>query len=208
MTRQDLHGRARALRWAIFLVAAVSLTAACESEGEHRSVTKLVEASDLASEGDPRAPRISQELMLALAQAKNFHHRAKVYMSDGNPTEAMASVRQILSLRFPAGAPEAEDVRADARALLAKLMIGRGELEEAARVVEEGLANATRDSFFIANLYTVKGEVHEAMAHSADKSGAGQAVAAEHRREAIRAFDRSIEINSAIQQRLVQGATP
>ena len=60
--------------------------------------------------------------MIALSKAKNFHHKAKVYMSDGNIAEAIASVREILSLQFPAGAPEAEDVRNDARALLAKLL--------------------------------------------------------------------------------------
>lgn len=182
---------------------------ACESDGEHRSVTRLPEPSDVTSAaqtaGQPQ-PRIDQQLMVALAQAKNFHHRAKVYMSDGNVPAAMESVRAILSLRFPPGAAETEDVRADARALLAKLMIGRGELDEAARVVDEGLADARRESFFIANLYTVKGEVHEAQAAAAVAQGeAGAAAAASHRREAISAFSRSIEINSAIQKRLYEG---
>lgn len=182
---------------------------ACESDSEHRSVTRLPEPSDVTgaaqTAGQPQ-PRIDQQLMVALAQAKNFHHRAKVYMSDGNVPAAMESVRAILSLRFPPGAAETEDVRADARALLAKLMIGRGELDEAARVVDEGLADARRESFFIANLYTVKGEVHEAQAAAAVAQGeAGAAAAASHRREAISAFSRSIEINSAIQKRLYEG---
>lgn len=191
-------------RWPAALLTAALLAlaalASCDGHDGERSVTRVAEAADVS--GDTR---IDQQLMVALAQAKNFHHRAKVYMSDGNVPQAMESVRAILSLRFPPGAAETEDVRADARALLAKLMIGRGELDEAARVVDEGLAAASRESFFVANLYTVKGEIHEAQAAAAVAANeAGQA--ATHRREAIRAFSRSIEINSAIQQRLYEGA--
>ncbi|MEZ4360380.1 MAG: hypothetical protein R3B48_09380 [Kofleriaceae bacterium] len=198
-------------RWPRRLAAAalvsLALAAACDQDGEPRLSTRLAEPSDVPAESAD--PRLSEQLMVALAQAKNFHHRAKVLMSDGNPGEAQRSIRAILSLRFPAGAPEGDDVRADARALLAKLMIGRGELDEAARVIEEGLAEARRDSFFIANLYTVKGEIQEAMAAVAEAQGAsGHAAASSHRREAIRAYDASIAINSAIQQRLFEGATP
>jgi len=138
-------------------IAAIAAIAACQAEAPpppQGSVTKVPEPGDV----------IDQELMIALAQAKNFHHKAKVYMSDGNAAEAMASVRQILSLRFPAGAPEAEDVRLDARALLAKLLVGQGQLEEAMKTVSEGLGQATRESFFVANLHTVRGEIHEARA--------------------------------------------
>lgn len=186
---------------ALVMLATLATLGGCESsDGEHRPATRLAEASEVRGDS-----RIDQQLMVALAQAKNFHHRAKVYMSDGNAPQAIESVRAILSLRFPPGAAETEDVRADARALLAKLMIGRGELEEAARVVDEGLAAASRESFFVANLYTVKGEIHEAQAAVAVAANeAGQA--ATHRREAIRAFSRSIEINSAIQKRLYEGA--
>jgi tetratricopeptide (TPR) repeat protein len=209
--RHDLTFRARRLSRVIFTLAVMlglaGLTG-CESDSEHRSVTRLPEASEVASRGGAE-PQISQQLMVSLAQAKNFHHRAKVYMSDGNLPMAIESVRSILSLRFPPGAAETEDVRADARALLAKLMIGQGNLGEAERIVDEGLATASRDSFFIANLYTVKGEVHEAQATAAAAQGeAGAASAASYRREAISAFSRSIEINSAIQKRLYEGAAP
>lgn len=214
--RHDLTFRARrpsrsapALAVTLGLVALLGLAglAGCESDSEHRSVTRLPEAAEVARDGAEQ--QISQQLMVALAQAKNFHHRAKVYMSDGNLPMAIESVRSILSLRFPPGAAETEDVRADARALLAKLMIGQGNLGEAERIVDEGLATASRDSFFVANLYTVKGEVHEAQATAAAAQGeAGAASAASYRREAISAFSRSIEINSAIQKRLYEGGAP
>ena len=161
------------------------------------SVTKVPEPGDVA--GDV----IDQELMIALAQAKNFHHKAKVYMSDGNLAAATTSVRQILSLRFPAGAPEAEDVRLDARALLAKLLVGQAQLDEAMTVVSEGLAQASRESFFVANLHTVAGEIHEARAVQLD--AAKDPRATDEKRAAIAAYDRSIQINAALQKRLMEG---
>jgi tetratricopeptide (TPR) repeat protein len=166
------------------------------------------------TDDDPRAgstrltdpsDAVSQDLMVALAQAKNFHHKAKVYMSDGNLPEAVAAVRQILAIQFPPAAPEAEDVRLDARALLAKLLIGQGKVDDAMRVVEEGIASASRDSFFLANLYTVKGEVLEAQAAQADDGSTdGHARAAERKRAAITAYDKSIAINEQLQKQLVE----
>ncbi len=154
--------------------------------------------------GDPE-DAVSEDLMVALAQAKNFHHKAKVYMSDGNLTEAVAAVRQILAIQFPQNAPEAEDVRLDARALLAKLLVGQGKVDEAMRVVEEGIASASRDSFFLANVYTVKGEVLEAQGQLADDGTAdGKSRAAERKRAAIAAYDKSISINEQLQKQLVQ----
>lgn len=166
--------------------------AAC-SQDAPPSVTKVADPGDV----------IDQDLMVALAQAKNYHHKAKVYMSDGKADDAIASVRQILSLHFPANAPEADDVRLDARALLAKLLVEQGKVAEAMQVVDEGLAASTRPSFFVANLYTVKGEIHEARA--ADASAANdKAKSVDERHAAIEAYDRSIKINEAIQKKLME----
>jgi tetratricopeptide (TPR) repeat protein len=194
------------------LVAALALVTcvACQMDAPQPappggSVTKVPDPGNV----------IGEELMIALAQAKNFHHKAKVYMSDGNLADATAAVRQILSLRFPAGAPEAEDVRLDARARLAKLLVSQGQLEEAVRTVSEGLAQASRESFFVANLHTVQGEIHEARAaqlegtidqaaDDAQRQQLAKQVAAE-KRAAIAAYDRSIKINEALQKRLMEG---
>ncbi|HEX4421758.1 MAG TPA: hypothetical protein VH165_27795 [Kofleriaceae bacterium] len=149
---------------------------------------------------------IDQDLMIALGQAKNFHHKAKVYMTDGNLTAATAAVRQILSLGFPKGAPEADDVRNDARALLAKLLIGQGQLDEASRTVDEGIAQSQRASFFVANLHTVQGEIHEARAAALDTAGdpTKAAAARDERKQAIEAYDRSIQINEGLQKTLME----
>lgn len=186
--RLPLWLRHAALLW--LLVAACGREQAAHSDGNQRggsAATGVV---------------IGNELMVALAQAKNHHHKANVYIADGNTTEAIASVRQILALRFPANAPEADDVRHDARALLAKLLASQGKLEDAMAVIAEGLASATRESFFVANMYTVKGELHQARAEMLNKDATRKADADAERRAAIMAFDRSIEINTKLQQQL------
>jgi len=202
----------------VMLVVALALTApvalalaACSTErdpgssgprgegaGTPRPATRIAdpaEASDL----------IGKDLLVALAQAKNFHHKAKVYMTDGNLTAATGSVRQILSLSFPPGAPEADDVRNDARALLAKLLVSQGQLDEAARTIDEGLAQNQRESFFVANLYTVQGEIHEARAAALDIAAEpGKVAASDERHAAIVSYDRSIQINERLQKKLME----
>lgn len=172
----------------------------CSSEREHERASSAG-STRVADPGDV----IDQELMVALAQAKNFHHKAKVYMTDGNLTAATASVRQILSLHFPKDAPEADDVRNDARALLAKLLVSQNQIDEAARTIDEGLAQSQRESFFVANLYTVQGEIHEARATALDATGEpGKASATDERHAAIASYDRSIQINERLQKKLLE----
>ena len=73
------------------------------------------------------------------------------------------------------------------------------------RTVQEGLAQSQRESFFVANLHTVQGEIHEARALQHEAEGeAGKAKAADERRAAIAAYDRSIQINEKLQQRLME----
>jgi hypothetical protein len=183
--------------------------AACSTERDAGSSARTGEAAPrpatrLTDPADADAELIGQDLLVALAQAKNFHHKAKVYMTDGNLPAATASVREILSLAFPRGAPEAEDVRNDARALLAKLLISQGQLDEAARTVAEGLAQSQRESFFVANLYTVQGEIHEARAAVLDASDPGKAAARDERHAAIESYDHSIQINVRLQKKLME----
>ncbi|MEM9489113.1 MAG: hypothetical protein AAGC55_08210, partial [Myxococcota bacterium] len=191
---------ARVLAGAVPLVLVVAV-ASCSGErsapstGEaERSVTELPEPStrELAGAGEHQV--LDEALMIALAQAKNFHHKADVHLGQGDVTRAVDSVGQILSIPFPDGAPEAEDITLDARARLAKLLAAQGKTEEAMRVVDKGITGASRESFFLANLYTARGEVYEAMANMLDDddSDDGKERARSARRSAIEAFDRSI----------------
>lgn len=183
----------------LLMLALAMLVTACTTAEDARPAPRATQVT---------APEdaIGEHLMLALSQAKNFHHKAKVYMSDGKPELAIAAVKDVLAVAFPPGAPEAEDVRADARALLAKLLLARGEADAAMSEIDAGLAAATRESFFVANLYTVRGEILEAQAAALDATATPADVtrARELRRQAIVAFDKSIAINSALQQKLME----
>lgn len=179
-------------------LALALLVAACTDRepSSTRTVTEVADPADV----------IDEELMHALAQAKNFHQKAKVYRSDDNLPAATAAVRQILSLRFPANAPEAEDVRNDARALLGKLLYEQGQFDEAMRTVTEGIAQSSRESFFVANLYTVKGEIHHAKAKAlaaATPPGAPEQIKAESH-AAIDALEKSNLIIEALQKKLIK----
>jgi tetratricopeptide (TPR) repeat protein len=184
-----------AIAFALGAMAVSCATRGSDDDDRTGAHTRLTEPEDA----------LSEDLMIALGQAKNYHHKAKVFMSDGNLNEAVASVRQILAIQFPTGAAEAEDVRLDARALLAKLLVAQGKVDEAMRVVDEGIASASRDSFFLANLHTVRGEVFEAQAALADDGTAdGRSRSAEAKKAAIAAYDKSISINEQLQKRAVQ----
>ena len=192
------------MKHVVFLAVVALALVACPGDRDAPAPSRGSDATrPVTRVADPsgQAGLIEQKLMVPLAQAKNFHHKAKVYMTDGNLAAATASVRQILSLSFPPGAPEADDVRNDARALLAKLLVSQGQLDEAARTVDEGLAQSQRESFFVANLYTVQGEIHEARAAQLD-TGTDKAKAVEERRAAITSYDKSIQINERLQKTL------
>jgi tetratricopeptide (TPR) repeat protein len=182
----------------VMLATLLAATVVCCAGDEDRDPGRVGKTTLPAAED-----QIDEALMLALGQAKNFHRKAKVYMTDGNRIEeAMSAVRQILAIEFPAGSPEGEDVHLDAYALLAKLHLGKGDVEGAMKTVDQGLATATRDSFFLANLHTVKGEVHEARAAGFDDPASADARAAY--RAAIESYDASIQINERLQKALAE----
>lgn len=180
---------------ALLVLAALGL-AACDSR-RAGVTTPPAERDD---------PTLSTGLLVALGQAKAYHHLADLHLAEGDPDAAAGALRQILAVRFPAGAAEGEETLLDARARLAKVELGRGRVDEARHVVDEGLAAPARESFFLANLYTVSGEVHEAFARSLDATDIAGARA--ERRAAIAAYHRAIEIDERVQQALDKEARP
>jgi hypothetical protein len=180
--------------WILLVAVIASCKSPSEREAPQPQVTRTAEPSDA----------ISPKLMLGLSQARNLHHKAKVLMSEGDTASAIAAVREILSLHFPPNAPEAEDVRDDARALLGELLMGQGQLDEAMTVITEGLAQSQRESFFVANLYTVKGQILEAHATALDADPANKSRVVELRHAAIEAFDTSNKIDAKLQDKLLE----
>lgn len=176
------------------VASTVLLCCASDKEGgDDKPVTELTEPRDA----------LRQDLMVALNQAKNFHHKADVYLKDARLDLAIESVKSVLEIPFPADSPEGEDVSLDARARLAKLLVTKGNVQEAMDVANTGIKGAKRESFFLANLYTARGEVWEAravLAEEAKKPDDAKSL----RLEAIKDFDRSIQINDALLKELVE----
>jgi tetratricopeptide (TPR) repeat protein len=174
---------------------------------KRRLLLVILVTAACAPEKEASSPPVDDErLMLALSQAKNHHHTADVYLADGNTEAAIQSVSSILRIPFPPGAKEGQDALLDARARLGKLYLGAGKLDEAQRVVEEGLAAPSQESFFLANLWTVSGEVHQARSKELDVTN--PAAAKEARRKAIESYSKSIEIAERIQKQLYKEVTP
>src|SRR3569623_1202829 len=72
---------------------------------------------------------------------------------------------------------------------------------EAMTVVTEGIAQSQRKSFFVANLYTVKGEIHEARAALL---GDDKAKATAEKHAAIEAYDASHALDTELQKQLME----
>ncbi len=191
-----MNARAK-LAWAIVITLIAALALASSTACGRRQ-------SALTPPADDPPATLGEPLLIALAQAKNFHHRADVNLADGNTEAAIQDVTNILTIEFPAGAPEAEDTLLDARARLGKLYLGLGKLDEAERIVDQGIAEAERESFFLANLNTVQGEIRHARARTLTDPAAATA----ERHRAIESLDRSIEINKKLQKRLHEEARP
>jgi tetratricopeptide (TPR) repeat protein len=147
--------------------------------------------------------RIDEHLMAALGQARALHHLADVHMAQGEPDKALEAVRRILEIDFPAGAPERDDVVADACGRIAKIQLGMGALGDAATTVEQALAQSRRDTFYTASLHMIDGEIHETRATQA-RTGHDEETARTEGRQAIQAYEDSIAINQRVMDRIAR----
>ena len=185
----------RRIHGMILAVAAAGVVAGCaqdDRDGDDRDQKKAGRITEITQPGDA----LSEELMLALSMAKNLHHKADVYLAEMRSDEAVKALKEILEIRFPEGAAEAEDVTLDARARLSKLLASQGSLDQALTVADDGIKAAKRRSFFLANLHAVRGEVLEGRAVQIEDKQPDQARAL--RRDAIKSLDEAIEIEKVL----------
>lgn len=151
----------------------------------------------------PEGKVLDQELLVRLASARSMHHQADLHLQQGEVEQAINAVRRILELDLDAKWPEAEEARLDARARVAKLLLGQGKEAEALEAVKLGIESARRESFYLSNLHSVRGEVLEHRSKRLDKEG-DKPGAKRIAREAIEAFERSIAINKRLQHELLE----
>lgn len=174
------------------VVAAGVVGSCAQSDDERGGQEKKGRVTEITQPGDA----LSEDLMLALSMAKNLHHKADVYLAQMQSDEAIKALKEILAIRFPEGAPEAEDVTLDARARLAKLLASQGKLDEALTLADLGIKAAKRRSFFLANLHAVRGEVLEGRAVQIEDSQPAEAK--KLRVEAIKSLDEAIQIEKML----------
>lgn len=185
----------RRIHGMILAVAAAGVVAGCaqdDRDGDDRDQKKAGRITEITQPGDA----LSEELMLALSMAKNLHHKADVYLAEMRSDEAVKALKEILEIRFPEGAAEAEDVTLDARARLSKLLASQGSLDQALTVADDGIKAAKRRSFFLANLHAVRGEVLEGRAVQIEDKQPDEAKAL--RRDAIKSLDEAIQIEKVL----------
>jgi tetratricopeptide (TPR) repeat protein len=151
----------------------------------------------------PDDRQLDEELMLVLASARAYHHQADLMLQQGDVQGAEATIRKILALNLDPRWAEAEEVRLDAAARLAKLLLGQAREAEAMSVAEEGIAASRRESFYLSNLHSVRGEILERRSKRLDAEGRAEQ-AKQAAREAITAFERSITINKRLQRQLAR----
>jgi tetratricopeptide (TPR) repeat protein len=152
----------------------------------------------------PQSPKggLSTALLSRLATARALHHQADLLLARDDVDGAIAKVRGILALDLDGRWPEAEEVRLDATARLAKLLADKKkDLAGALKLVEGELERKPRPSFYAANLHSTRGDLLEAKVKQLD--AAGKKVEAKAlAREAMAAFERSIRINKQLQKQL------
>ncbi len=153
----------------------------------------------------PAEGKLSKALMLHLATVRSLHHKADVQLGSGDIHASLTTVREILKLKPDSSWPEAEEARLDATARLATLLLQIGEASGALEEVERGLRSSTRESFYLSNLHSLRGELLEAKVKTLDSAGKKDEARA-LAREAIAAFEASIAINKRLQEKLGKGA--
>ena len=146
---------------------------------------------------------IDEHLMAALGQARALHHLADVQLAEGETDQAIAALERVIAIEFPVESPERDDVVVDAYGRIAKVQLGAGRIDDAMRSVERGLREGReRDTFYVAALHMIVGEIHEAKATQA-REGGDEATARTEGRSAIDAYERSIAVNQKVLDRLL-----
>jgi hypothetical protein len=160
----------------LICVVALSMTSCAKQQSApHRSQQPATDPSadrcPPCKCDDSKDGRLSAALMSRLAAARAYHHQADILLRDGQLEPAITKITAILALDLSSRWPESEEVRVDATARLAKLLLRAGRLKRARAVVDAELSKKPRESFYLANLHSVRGELLEAQVKKLDTAG-------------------------------------
>ena len=149
---------------------------------------------------------LDQALLSRLSTARSYHHQVDILLRQGQRPSAIDRLKQLLASGLSDDWSETREVRIDNTARLAQLLLAeQGDGGEALVWVDSELAKPHPQSFYLANLHAVRGDILEARAKRIDKMG-DKVEAKRWARQAIAAFERSIAINKSLQARLKRKA--
>lgn len=141
----------------------------------------LLAVAVLAACAGPEAE--NDQALAVLERARTLHQQAARLASRGDTAGAVEALEAVTRLRFPAGAPEAEDVAVDALGQMSRVLLAAGRSVEAEAAARRAIARATRDSFFLGLAYLRLGDALRARGRQ---------------RAAVDAFERSIAVNRSV----------
>jgi tetratricopeptide (TPR) repeat protein len=151
----------------------------------------------------PPDDAVDTELVAYLSRARALHHEANIKEEMGDHDGAIASMDRLTSLKFSrAGAPEVEEVLADAFARRAEIELSSGKLEDAKTSLAKGLDHAHEPTYFRGHLVEVSGLVDEALAKKlADAGRADEAKKTQER--ALTELEEAISIQDKVLKTLL-----
>ena len=192
MRRAALHGsvlRARRSTGTWLVAAACALAAGCRGEG----------ATAGCPSAEPPGPPVDEALMAFLSAARALHHEADVRQSTNDTAGAIGSLERLVALPAPA-AVEVDEVVADARARLAELRLGQGDVDGADRDVQAGLQRVKGPTYFRGHLLEVEGLLEEARAAALTDAGL-PAEATRARAKAVDLLEEAVKVQERVIER-------
>jgi tetratricopeptide (TPR) repeat protein len=176
--------------WLLLVVAAgigaAGAVTACRNEA----------ATTGCPSAEPAGPPIDEPVMAFLSAARALHHEADIRERAGDTAGAIASLERLVALPAPR-AVEVDEVLADARARLAELRLGKGDLEGAERDVQAGLQHVQGPTYFRGHLLEVQGLLEEQ--RGAALADAGRAdEAAKARTRAVTLLEEAVHVQEQV----------
>jgi hypothetical protein len=177
------------LGWLVLAVtvgASAALVAGCRGEGSTAGCPSA----------EPAGPPVDEALMAFLSAARALHHEADVRQSASDTPGAITSLERLVALPAP-GAVEVDEVVADARARLAELRLGQGDVDGADRDVHAGLERVKGPTYFRGHLLEVQGLLEEARGSALADAGK-TAEAAHARARAVDLLEEAVKVQESV----------
>jgi hypothetical protein len=166
--------------------ATVGIATGCRGEGSTAGCPSA----------EPAGPPVDAALMAFLSAARSLHHEADIRQSANDTVGAIAALERLVALPAPA-ATEVDEVVADARARLAELRLGQGDVDGADRDVQAGLQRVTGPTYFRGHLLEVAGLLEEARAGALADAGKSDAAACA-RAKAVDLLEEAVKVQERV----------